>query len=196
MYHLERSKEYKPFRFKHMKIDYYSALHRLFPFGQLRPAYKMPICHADALFDSEFYRRKIIKNLRKLSRKLVEMRQALQIIFLTKVHRHKSGIRNGEVRSFSQVTWCSQSPLVVSLSLFLFCVSYQSLFFSFSLFLHYFWKSLFCLLNYIREADSRISVCSPRLHTEKEVDRIIQNSSERLYCSFLWETARNHPSVT
>ena len=38
----------------------------------MRPAYKMPICHADALFDSEFYRRKIIKNLRKLSRKLVE----------------------------------------------------------------------------------------------------------------------------
>ena len=96
MYHLERSKEYKPFRFKHMKIDYYSALHRLFPFGQLRPAYKMPICHADALFDSDFYRRKIIKNPRKLSRKLVEMRQALQIIFLTKVHRQKSGLRNGE----------------------------------------------------------------------------------------------------
>ena len=154
-----------------MKIDYFSALDRLFPYWTAAsgPAYKMPICHADASFDSEFYRRKIIKNLRKLSRKLVEMRQASQIIFLTKVHRHKSGIRNGEVRSFSQVTWCSQSPLVVSLSLFLFCVSYQSLFFSFSLFLHYFWKSLFCLLNYIREADSRISVCSPRLHTEKEM---------------------------
>ena len=36
------------------------------------------------MFDSEFYRRKIIKNLRTLLRKLVEIRNYLKIIFLTK----------------------------------------------------------------------------------------------------------------
>ena len=180
-----------------MKIDYFSALDRLFPYWTA----------ASSLQNANLPYRRLVRFWVLSPEDYKEPEEAFKKVswdevgFVDYFPNKSTSAQIGysewwEVRSFSQVTWCSQSPLVVSLSLFLFCVSYQSLFFSFSLFLHYFWKSLFCLLNYIREADSRISVCSPRLHTEKEVDRIIQNSSERLYCSFLWETARNHPSVT
>ena len=53
-----------------MKKDYYSDNDRLFPYCAELP--KCQFCHANAMFDSEFYRRKIIENLRTLLRTLVE----------------------------------------------------------------------------------------------------------------------------
>ena len=180
-----------------MKLNYYSALDRLFPYWTAASSLQNANLPCRRLVRFWFLSPEDYKEPEEAFKKVGWDEVGFVDYFPNKSTSAQIGYSEWwEVRSFSQVTWCSQSPLVVSLSLFLFCVSYQSLFFSFSLFLHYFWKSLFCLLNYIREADSRISVCSPRLHTEKEVDRIIQNSSERLYYSFLWETARNHPSVT
>ena len=153
-----------------MKIDYYSALHRLFPYWTA----------ASSLQNANFPCRRLVRFWVLSPEDYKEPEEAFKKVswdevgFVDYFPNKSTSAQIGssewwEVRSFSQVTWCSQSPLVVSLSLFLFCVSYQSLFFSFSLSLQYFWKSLFCLLNYIREAVSRISVCSPRLPTERKL---------------------------
>ena len=76
---------------------------------------KCLFCHANAMFDSEFYRRKIIKKLRTLLRKLIEIRQALNIIFITKFIG--TNWLFGKIRfgHFSQVTWCPRSPSVLCL---------------------------------------------------------------------------------
>ena len=50
------------------------SLRPLFPNWTAAHSLQMPICHANALFDSEFYRRKIVKNLGTLLRKLIEIR--------------------------------------------------------------------------------------------------------------------------
>ena len=84
---------------------------------------KCQFCHANAMFDSEFYRRKIIKKLRTILRKLIEIRQAFKIIFLTKFIG--TSWLFGKIRfgHFSEVTWSPRSPSVLCLFLSLFCVS-------------------------------------------------------------------------
>ena len=75
----------KTVSFIRMKKYYYSYNDRLFSFlNSCAQLPKCQFCHTNAMFDSEFYRRKIIKNLRTLLRKLVEIRNYLKIIFLTK----------------------------------------------------------------------------------------------------------------
>ena len=97
-----------------MKKDHYSGNYRLFTFWTDAHIFqKGQFCHANAMFDSEFCRRKIIKNLRSFFFLKVSWDKVgfeAKIIFLTKVHRHKSALRKGErFGHFSQVTWCPQS---------------------------------------------------------------------------------------
>ena len=180
-----------------MKLDYYSALDRLFPYWTA----------ASSLQNANLPCRRLVRFWVLWPEDYKEPEEAFKKVswdevgfvdyFPNKSTSAQIGYSEwwGSVLQSSHVVFSvTFSPFFVLVLILCFLsVPFFSLFF---LFLHYFWKSLFCFLNCIREADSRISVCSPRLHTEKEVDRIIQNSSERLYCSFLWETARNHPSVT
>ena len=179
-----------------MKLDYYSALHRLFPYWTA----------ASSLQNANLPCRRLVRFWVLSPEDYKEPEEAFKKVswdevgFVDYFPNKSTSAQIGYSEWWGSVLQSSHVVFSVTFSRFFVLVlilCFLSVpFFLFSLFLHYFWKSLFCLLNYIREADSRISVCSPRLHTEKEVDRIIQNSSERLYYSFLWETARNHLSVT
>ena len=97
IYHLVRDNEQKTFPFRtyeeRLLFSSRSTFSLLNSCAQLT---KCQFCHANAVFDPEFYRRKIIKNLRPLLRKLLQIKKALKIIFVTKVHRHKSALRSVE----------------------------------------------------------------------------------------------------
>ena len=179
-----------------MKLNYYSALDRLFPYWTA----------ASSLQNANLPCRRLVRFWVLSPEDYKEPEEAFkkvswdEVRFVDYFPNKSTSAQIGYSEWWGSVLQSSHVVFSVTFSRFFVLVlilCFLSVpFFLFFFIFHFFWKSLFCLLNYIREADSRISACSPRLHTEKWVDIIIQNSSERLYCSFLWETARNHPSVT
>ena len=107
-----------------MKKDYYSDNDLRFPCWTVAHSFQN-VNFANAMFDSEFYRRKIIKNLRTLLRKWVEIRQVLKIIFLAKfigTNRLFGKVR-GLVTSVKSRGVLNHPQSFVCLFLFLFCIS-------------------------------------------------------------------------
>ena len=136
-----------------MKIDYFSALDRLFPYWTAASSLQNANLPCRRLVRFWFLSPEDYKEPEEAFKKVGWDEVGFVDYFPNKSTSAQIGYSEWwEVRSFSQVTWCSQSHLVVSLSLFLFCVSYQSLFFLF-----FFISSLFL----------EKFVLSPKLHKRR-----------------------------